>query len=766
MFDTGTIHETRNMFAIVALGVLWASCCHPHTPTPAQSQRQAWGLARDAAAAYSSAFVALDALAGSFADVLGHFAPTVPPEKTTLARNRLGVAADAEARLDKALQALQVKNDHVEVALVSIAVNYRRAQPGTTRTSIGAWKGDPSCQLDIAYDNVLLDHLQALAEGRMPDAAIFLSRLDHAIRCLSIYQVWDVDARLAFALNQTDATVASSWAPDERRSIRAHILPALIIVLDVSKALGQTRLLEHLSSHLGEYSDSFVLGGVLEKFGIWLHDSATDRILQFMNLCDVGTAPGCLHGAGLLQSFTTPELLGSGECDALLMVRSGATSEHGYACTRGACLAGANKTASPGLTIPAGVGHITFSGATRFGVELSPKEAATSCAGGGGGGGSHGDARPASPTQCAIAAVVGGKQGTAVDCAKASVVDVMGNHVSLPAIDLGGVRIPPGCTPNADEAADKSTPEQKKKDDDTKKEVAALLRDPAVQEEVRKQLNAVLGLSVDAEQVKSWCLAAAAHVEEATVQRDEKDGLPWDPASKGYTDPNTGDIDIDGDYADTAQPDAGGSAFGLLLHEAIHSLFVEMKLSGYAAASYGAAHEFMPKSGLACKYASREGCVNTPSEMCTSDEACASACTPQSKLATEILGCLAVAVDGAPHLGSPQAGAIDPNPLDAPQVDNALLKCFTGLHVHPTGSAACFAVDCGDGATAKLNGAGICACGGTAGGRPVVSGGGCMAAMCLDGMPTSGPFGCSCMGTFGGFRETPTPSPGTVVPHE
>jgi hypothetical protein len=669
--------------------------------------------------------------------------------------------AEAEGRVDATRDKLlgNPGGFGLERGLVDIAVGFRRAQHLPQTTTIFALQEYPACGMDLAADHLLLDHLDHLFHGRDAEAAVLLARFNDSLRCLSIRQAFRVDAQLALVLE----SVAVSLSADEARALRAHVLPILLITLDVTKSIGTTPLMEHLSGHLADYASAFVADGdaVIPRFGIWLQHDGSGHLRQFRKFCETGSSPGCLHGAGLLQALTDPVALGLGECSAVSMISAGMVTGLGYACRRGVCFAAAGSAGVAGGVVPAGAQVVGTAGKTQFGTGLGVFGKPGNLVGGacgGGGGGTKSASGPGSAVPSAIACAIAVVQAEAaesspVKCIEASIPGGLGAIFALPEIELDTRHVAPGCMLAADGGSDTgsntgSSTTQKEKDEEAKKLAAAALRDPNVQKEIQKEIKDTTGVTVPMDKIKAACETAAQNILNAGISRDGQ--VPANGEESGYT-THYGDkydiIVVDGDYTDKAETDASGSLYQNLIHEGLHSALYQLGMS--SADNYH--HDFMEDSGLSPEYSClRRGPCGQ--QLCAADEGCADSCNTVSAAARAFSGCvIAQANSGTP--GGSDPGYVDPSPLDVPHIGDGILQCF-GQFTPKVGSTACLAVDCGPDGSATVNGAGICTCGGgssSAGGLLTVGAGQCGAIDCQGAAPTMGPLGCSCLQTKGRF---------------
>lgn len=661
---------------------------------------------------------------------------------------------DLDAKLDAALVQRAPQGHAVSRALLHAAVIYRRAQVAPFQTTVLGLAGLAACRVDVSADHILLDHLLALVERRFEEASIYLARLDQTIRCLSIHQIWSVDAQLAIALESLPAL-----SRDEARAARAHLLPLLLVVLDASKINGTTPLMQHLSGHTGDYLDAaLVEKGLIADFGIWLHDPRRSYLAQFPSICELPTPPStttpviprCVQLGALLDALTNPERLGTGECPAFAMITAGMTNEGGYACRGGQCAAasapslGGTKPAKPAIDRLIAGGN-----RTAFGFDIPRGSAAAvtgSCgSGGAGGGGGRGQAS-AGQHSCAIASLVAGESSNVVAGCAAEAIAAAGQVFQIPAIQLATHHVSPTCMRSGGASAN-ATPEQKERDKTAKQEAKNALDHPEVQQKIRDQLKSAYGREPTQAEMDAAITAAKKAIDDAVVDRDK--GLPGDKA--GNTDCRSGTcfVTIDGKKTDK---DAA-MIFEVMFHEGLHAALYSLGVRGKYSGDH---HDIMTKSGLA-----RPKLPDPYWYMCAPDSQCANTCNPTSVATVDVAGCvIGAVVDSSTPDGKPSN--IDPSPLDPPQVTSALSKCFRdsmniGINKVPP---QCMAVDCGPDGSATLNAAGICTCGasGTPGKlRPQLMAQ-CNAMRCEGGMPTSGPVGCTCaasMGKLGKLSVTP-----------
>ncbi|MFT3713998.1 MAG: hypothetical protein QM817_40575 [Archangium sp.] len=631
----------------------------------------------------------------------------------------------------------------VERALVETSLGVIRVLPPRIARPSGL-VANAACPAVNAHHEGLVLYLEGIAASDITRVSKGIFLINQALRCMSVSDALRFNDALARALAGIERAPVSV-----RRVAGAALLPVIVVVLDATKHLGPTPLLQHVVGSFEHYAAAFSLGrSAVHDFGLWLPASASWDLTQVRSFCETKATSGCISGHGLLRALTDPLAIGLGDCGLLESVNNGLDSLGAYSCRSGVCVAAAVKSGASALDVPFGIREAARVGTTPYGIPIDTPAFTSQClldCGGdcpsGASAGANGvtvQDRGLAKYACFVDA-----SATTLSCAMKSVKSATrigtltgGNQPSVPTGDQclrsdassqpAGQPSSSPTTPAEDEAIERKREAVAKNLEERAKQdaVIAVLKGTGVKDQfVRDVMNEV------ARDLRAWFISLVF------VSDGDPNGMLTPDGKRAAAWTNGVQIVFDLDFVRSADPTGSGSLGAVWMHEVMHIVFARLGLGQSEDGEEG--HMWMDRAGVAFPKA----CPDTPKkcgqkQYCSGETDCASECTPISLRVKAFMAC-------TPQSRTPRVpDPIDPSPLDAPTGKSRFEQCGGTIGTF-SGEGACLLLRCPDGRMPTTSN-GRCLCGGSEASSKSPWLQGCGVLDCPNGAPVAGPRGCNC----------------------
>ncbi len=631
-----------------------------------------------------------------------------------------------------ALESAERSESLVRIALLHWTVLLRRASMQGFHTAVAGLVDDPDCAGDIIGDQLLQRYFDALfdrGEKRPVEVVIGLAALARQSACLGTHQSALLASNLYSSYAELRAFLRLNGLYDVVPYVAQAASQPLVLIYDVEKWRGPQSPLARWFTENRE----FLVQGVVARrhpvtwHGLWLYDRRSGRVLGYQQ-SDNPRDENEVDLTRFWASITSLENLGEYTCSFAEMVERGADLL-GYFCAGSSCRqqtseGAARAEASRGERQPLRI---------EIGRELQQTACQQSSPGRDGRGGSvcsqglniAGGSRAAGAVRCLTEQVV--RPGTETFTCMAEAMGMCSSPVerlakALRKTQFSGVKVGSRCQI----AEGTST------------------RDDKIAEARQKYAEK-----------HNW-LQEVMHdaVETLKEKQQERDRVFDNPDStEQERDDAQHEVDQQEEYINQLQsaiPETEQAA-AEERDKAIKAGEEENQAStsGSGGSDAGGAGQRCPP--------------DTPE--CGNND-----CSAMSEAMRQTLECVKQALNPEtrdPY--RPQPGGCDPRTCDPIDPDpspraSALWRCFSPMEegVEAAVSKQCWAVDCIRGEQTVLTTSGLCGCKSPMAGTPGEGrlGSMCDTVDCAEGLPTWGPFGCTCSpseGTSGGVAPPPGP---------